>query len=613
MMLRFILALLMLFSLSSCNSLLDPDELKAYQIHHAQFTSSPVENPSLLPPLSNAQAWHPVSIPHNWDKFDYATGRDGWYDIDYRFDADDYQVMHAIYMPRLNMNTAIYVNNKRLNAGGDFIEPISRNWNRPLIFVIPEGMLHPGHNRITVYVNAYLKSGGGLGRLYIGPNPVLDRSYRRHYRAFISTTQISCSLTFALSFAMFLFWYLRKEKMFFWFAWASLLSAFYLMNHFVQNIPVSRHLWEWAFQISIDGFAFCMMLFTHRWLKLERFAFEKLLWFYLFTSAWVLYALPDEFLMTGVNINHGFFLLLGAYVSWLLFQAWYQQKNHWLLMPLGALVIDFIVAFHDWQQLVFSTSNNDHYWMPLGELVILLAVGSLLIRYFVQLHERAEQFSIELQNKVVETTAQLEQRHAELKKLEDKRLIEHERERILHELHDGIGGQLIAAISLSESKSNNKAALKQTLQDALLDLRLVIDSLDEETRDLCSLLGMLRMRLASQMNAQDVALVWHIDPQVNTEDLGYEITLNVLRIVQEAINNSVRHAAARTIRFSLTSCKESHGIYIEISDDGQGIQQAPAGRGMGHMQLRAQRIGAELKVASSSQGTTITICLPQKA
>jgi len=604
-------AFLLLLTLPSCNSLLDPDGLENYQIIHAKFTSSPAENPTLLPPLSNTQAWHPVITPHNWDKYDYATGRDGWYDIDYLFKADDYNVMHAIYIPRLNMNTAVYINNKRLDSGGDFIEPISRNWNRPLIFVIPEGMLHAGHNRINIYMNAYLNSGGGLGQMYIGPNAMLDRSYRRHLRVFITTTEITCAFTFALSFAMFLFWYLRKEKMFFWFAWASFFSGFYLLNHFVQNIPVSRHLWELAFQVSIDAFALCLMQFTRRWLKLEHNRIEMGLWIYLILMTTVLFLLPEEVLMTGVNINHVIFLAVGFYVSWLLLQAWYHQKNHWLLLPILALTIDFILALHDWQQLLFATSNNDHYWMPLGELVILFVVGSFLIRHFVQSHARSEQFSIELQNKVIETTTQLEQRHNELKKLENKRLIERERERILQELHDGIGGQLIAAISLSETKSNG-AVLKQTLQDALLDLRLVIDSLDEDTRDLCSLLGMLRMRLEPQMSGNQVRLVWQIDPQVDTEGLGYEITLNVLRIVQEAINNSVRHAEAQCIRLSLTPCTETGGIRIEISDDGRGVQQASAGRGMGHMHLRAKRIGAELKVASSNQGTKICICLPQR-
>ncbi|MDQ6979191.1 MAG: 7TM diverse intracellular signaling domain-containing protein, partial [Mariprofundaceae bacterium] len=476
---RALLGFLLLLPLLGGSGLLYADELQAYQIHRALFTSNHAANPSQLPPLTDTQAWHQVAIPHNWDHFDYATGRDGWYDIDYTFDPH-HKEMQAIYLPRLNMNVAVYINHKRLDSGGDFVEPIARNWNRPLIFVIPDGMLQAGHNRITIYVNAYLNSGGGLGRIYIGPEASLDFNYRWDFRTFISTTTITCAMTVSLGFSMLLFWYLRKEKMFFWFACASFLSAFYLSNHFIQNIPVSRHLWEWAFQLSIDGFSFCMMLFTHRWLKLQRQRLEVALWIYLPVSMMVLFLLPDERLMAGVNINHTLYLGIAGYVAWLLFHAWREQKNHWLLLPIAALLVNIILAVHDWQQLVFGTSNNQHYLMPLGEPMMLLVVGGFLIRHFVQLHARSEQFTMEMQEKVLQTTTQLEERHVELKKFEDKRLIECERERILQELHDGIGGQLIAAIALSESK-NNQALLKQTLQDSLLDLRLVIDSLDENT------------------------------------------------------------------------------------------------------------------------------------
>ncbi|MDQ6976180.1 MAG: 7TM diverse intracellular signaling domain-containing protein [Mariprofundaceae bacterium] len=583
--------------------------IEKYQVHEAMFTADAVDvhlTPQHEEPYSSS--WHRITLPHNWDNADYIYHRDGWYHFHYT-SGDPLTRQHAIYLPRLNMNTAVYINGELLNNGGDFKEPMARNWNRPLLFIIPEAMLHGGVNHIVIHVKAYLNSGGGLGYVYIGPASVLKGDYRWHYRTFISTTIVSCSITVALGLAMLFFWYLRKEKTFFWFALANFLSAFYLSNHFVQNIPVSRHVWEWAFHFSIDGFALCLMFFMHRWLKLKRAALEKYVSIYLFASMAVLFFLPESMMMQGFNINHIVFIGVGTYVSWLLLKTWVQKKNHWLLFPLAALLLDVLFSIHDWQKLINGTANNDHYLMPLGEPLMLFVVGAFLVHHFVQLHKRSDQFALELQKKVIQTTIALQEKHNEVKALEDKQLIKNERERILQELHDGMGGQLISAITLVD-KGQDKLALKQILQDALLDLRMVIDSLDEDTRDLSSLLGMLRMRLTPQLKAHGVQLLWDVNPAVKTEGLSYEASLNTLRIVQEAITNALRHAQAKKIQLRLDLCQRSNGMMIEVSDDGCGIKQGIAGRGMGHMQERSKRIGAELEILSSDQGTRIIICLP---
>ncbi len=608
MLVKFFFTLVFIACAACPANAINTHSIAAYQMHQAMFIADAYADLQRQREEPSATNWDAITLPHNWDNTNAIHARHGWYHIHYTPDPSLDQA-YAIYLPRLNMNTAVYINGALLNGGGTFKEPMARNWNRPLFFMIPEGVLHDGVNHIVIHVKAYMNSGGGLGRVYVGHARALKNDYRWHYRFFISTTIISCSMTVALGLAMFLFWYLRREQMFLWFSLANFLSAFYLSNHFIQHIPVSRHLWEWAFHFSIDGFALCLMFFTHRWLKLKRQRLEWYATLYLFVSMVALFFLPEAWMMEGFNTNHTVFIGIGAYVSWLLLKTWFQQKNHWLLLPLAALLVDVLLSIHDWLQLINGTANNDHYYMPLGEPLMLMVISGFLVHHFVQLHKRSDQFAVELQQKVVQATAALEAKHDQCKALEDKQLIEHERERILQELHDGIGGQLISAIALVDKKEES-LALKQTLQDALLDLRLVIDSLDEDGRDLSSLLGMLRMRLASQLKAHGVALAWDISPDVNTKGLSYKVSLNTLRIVQEAITNALRHAHASNIQLRLAVCQRSGGMVVEVADDGCGINNALVGRGMGHMQERSKRIGAELEVVSSDQGTRIIVCLP---
>ncbi len=583
--------------------------LEQWRIDEAVFSESDEGDMPLLFREQKGKHSRLVQLPHNWDQPPRVKSRDGWYRFDYIADQqlNDIQV---IYLPRLNMNAAVYINGDLLNVGGSFEEPVSRNWNRPLFFVIPGNMLHPGKNHFTIHIRAYQNSGGGLGKVYVGPMRALEPSYKMDFRLFISTTIISCAMTIALGLAMLLFWYLRKESMFFWFALLNFFSAFYLSNHFVQNIPVSRHLWEWSFQISIDAFAFCLMLFTHRWLELRRYKWELGIAVYLLLAMVVLFLLPDAMMTPAFNLNHMVFLTVGLYVVFMLYQAWLSQHNHWLLLPLGALLLLFSLSMHDCFQLLHGTANNDHFLMPLGEPLFLAVIAAFLVRYFVQTHKQSARFAEELQRQVTLATRKLETQHQQLKAFEHAQLIKEERERILQELHDGIGGQLISAISLaSESKQE---ALKHTLQDALMDLRLVIDSLDEETRDLASLLGMLRFRLEPALRARNITMEWQVSSDVETEQLGYEATLNLLRIVQEAINNSVRHANASRITVSMVYLPESSALMISVSDNGHGMGKHKAGRGLGHMQRRAQRIKATLDIFSDDKGTSVQVYLPLK-
>ena len=581
--------------------------LEQWRIDEAVFSESNEGDMPLLFHEQKGKHSRLVQLPHNWDQSPQVRSRDGWYRFNYIAD-QQLNDIQAIYLPRLNMNAAVYINGDLLNVGGSFEEPVSRNWNQPLFFVIPGNMLQPGKNHFTIHIRAYQNSGGGLGRVYVGPMHTLKPVYKMSFRLFISTTIISCTMTVAFGLAMLLFWYLRKESMFFWFALLNFFSAFYLSNHFVQNIPVSRHLWEWGFQISIDAFAFCLMVFTHRWLELKRYKWELGIAAYLLLAMVVLFFLPEAMMMPGFNLNHVFFLAVGIYVVFMLYQAWLSQHNQWLLLPLGALLLLFALSVHDWLQLFRATANNDYYLMPLGEPLFLAVISAFLIRYFVRMHKQSTRFAEELQLQVMQATKKLEAQHEQLKALEHAQLIRKERERILQELHDGIGGQLISAISLaSESKQET---LKDTLQNALMDLRLVIDSLDEETRDLASLLGMLRFRLEPALRARHINMEWQVSPDVETDHLGYEVTLNLLRIVQEAINNSMRHANASCITVSVVYLPESSALMIRVSDNGHGMGEHKAGRGLGHMQRRAQRIGATLDIASDDKGTSVQVYLP---
>ncbi|NJN46537.1 MAG: hypothetical protein HC808_08720 [Candidatus Competibacteraceae bacterium] len=87
----------------------------------------------------------------------------------------------GVYLPTVNMNAAVYLNGELLGDGGDFADPVARNWNRPLYFSIPNGLLLPGENEIHVRIKADPRQDGLLEQLYLGPDHELRPYFKARY------------------------------------------------------------------------------------------------------------------------------------------------------------------------------------------------------------------------------------------------------------------------------------------------------------------------------------------------------------------------------------------------------------------------------------------------
>jgi signal transduction histidine kinase len=100
---------------------------------------------------------------------------------------------------------------------------------------------------------------------------------------------------------------------------------------------------------------------------------------------------------------------------------------------------------------------------------------------------------------------------------------------------------------------------------------------------------------------------------VPEESLPPSVQQDLLRIAQEAMSNAVRHARPTVISVNLR-CNPSD-IVLEVIDNGSGIADSQAasreGLGLSNMRARAENIGAELKLRTTSGcGTTIVVEVP---
>ena len=217
----------------------------------------------------------------------------------------------------------------------------------------------------------------------------------------------------------------------------------------------------------------------------------------------------------------------------------------------------------------------------------------------------------ELEQRVQQKQRELERNFEELERLSRGAAVADERQRIMTDMHDGIGAQLISALSMAESGDASHREIAEILRECIDDLRLTIDSLAFDDNELLPALGNFRYRIDGRLRSVGIELDWQVDDLPQLSYLSPRNVLHILRILQEAFANVLKHARASRVRLETGVLPGGQRVFISVSDDGKGFAASEVrGRGLGNMTRRATSIGGELRVASTGEGTNVQLFLP---
>ena len=202
---------------------------------------------------------------------------------------------------------------------------------------------------------------------------------------------------------------------------------------------------------------------------------------------------------------------------------------------------------------------------------------------------------------------------------------EHERKRIAGELHDSLGQDLLvlknrATIALRAGE-NAHAVQEQLTQieeiagEAIRDVRMIAQNLRPYQLDRSGLSAAVRMTLEQVGAATGLT----IDARIEEVDelLGRDVAVNLFRIVQEALNNVVKHAGATRVAIELR--REANAIHLQIEDNGGGftmlrdsqITLTPGGLGLSGIGERATIMGGRHQITSTpNHGTRVVVVVP---
>lgn len=571
----------------SCSSHADDfAETQIIKLSKSQYQVSASEQPP------SDGVWVAVVLPDAWPQSRYVQGGNGWYKFNINL-ARLPQQSWGVYLPRLNMNAAVYLNGIFLGDGGRFSEPMARNWNHPLYFHTAQNHWHVGDN--TLYIR--LKSYPGYGQLappQIGAEDIVQPHYMWH--VFFQNDINAVLMTGTLFAGVFIFaiWLRRRaDKVYFWYALMALTWALFTSNTVITNIPVSAKIWDWLTYSCIAWWTVLLAIFAHRETNIQRPRLEAffLLWATLSTIA---YALTDlKFISQTTLIWQVGSIVIGFVVVWELLADKRRDRRIILLGVLIALVL--LTGIHDWLMqsgLIrrwWAYGNHLlHYAAPL----LIFYIGWTLLGRFIKALSESEELNVTLEQRVATAQNALQKNYEHRRELEVNQAAMLERERIYRDLHDDVGAKLLGlAISAQRANLTREADVARS---ALQDLRDVVSRSAHVDSLLDDLIADLRAETEQRVGATGLRLEWSFPHEEVYIRVSAEVALNLSRILREAITNVLRHADARSI-FVAMRIAENY-FTLEVEDDGKGcpIESLKQHRGMVSMLTRATALNAKL-------------------
>lgn len=529
----------------------------------------------------------------------------------------------ALYVQSYSGHSRAYLNGTLLTEWQRHATVPALGGAEPLLLVLPESLLREGENSLRIEQARATYARSFVGASYLGSEAQLapHHAQRRLLKHTLPIGIIIATLVLA-SLSLTLWLRRRQDHIYGWHVLTCLTGSLYCA------LPLSPLALPSVWLDALLLLLFLWFVVAAAWLGLclattpQPVTWRRTRWAVGAGSALVLLAalwLPALPLRAAVPLLYMGIIAIGAYTTSTVF--WRQYFQRWdgtAFWMLGAVMCICVVALHDGALLLGLIAPDDGFWLVYGAPPPIVVFTAILLRRFVQALSDAEQLNRELEQRVAAREAEIARSYQALQRAESERVISAERERLFGDLHDGLGGTLVATLSRLSNEGAGDTLVAQGVQSALEDLRLTLDSLNPDERSLRAVLAPLRERLANTCADAGIALRFDLTQLSDDFELPRPHTLHLLRIVQEAAMNAVRHAQGKNLRIALNRLpgQEDSPAQLEvlIDDDGQGLPATgthrPGHYGLATLRRRAAQCGGQIEWLPLQPGTRVRVVVP---
>jgi signal transduction histidine kinase len=490
------------------------------------------------------------------------------------------------------------------------------NGRVPALYALPAGA-----RELEIQLATLPYVSGGLVRLVTGPQEAL-LDQRVFETSVLSGFNDAASTIFGtVGLVALLVWVMRRrDRMVLWFGAACVFWAARGFAYQVYAYPLPALLMEQLNPWLVLATVACMMSSTlysiGQVTRLRLVSIGTVLGLSTLGMGVTMLLGQGSLPMRALTFGAAFALVCGvmALTTW----QWWRERQRALGVLALALLVLIGGAVHDLGMVVGAVTPDHWSFLTLTFSVLLICQTLVVSVYLGKTLNRAETTNQTLETAIAAKSRELEQSYARLRESERANVRTLERARLNREIHDGLGAQLITALRGVERGALSKEQVAQALQEGLDELRLLMDASDLG-RSLHGALATWRNRWDVRLQAVGLDLHWSMDPALEDIELGSDATLQVMRVLQEAVTNAVKHSGGRCIHV-LTRCERgaTDALVLEIRDDGQGLVAQDigtgAGRGLHNMAQRADRLRGDLVVENApAGGVVVRLHLPLSA
>ena len=490
---------------------------------------------------------------------------------------------------------------------------------RPYIFNIPQGALKVGRNTL---VREWMVRENVLTSplMTVGARDTVAEIFERNY--FWQNSMAKVSVVLAGSIALILlglYWQNRSAQHYLCVGGSALGYCIFNFAYFLPPIP------HWLFapwHVLLYGGTGAFAVGAWHYLLHDVNAGN--VWYTRFSMAWWLLFRPAywvHYSLTGLTLWPEFtplwhFVLasLGVYPAARLAVATWRMRRprhlvylviSWLAMAVGFLDAALISGKQFESVPGYALQAVAPSWF--------ICVCFILISDFSKSLRMQREQQAQLAQQLNDQRVELERLYEQTRIVQEKQAAAQERARIMQDMHDGLGSQLVSSLAMAQSGELSASQASDLLRSCIDDLRLAIDCSGEAGEALALALGNLRFRMEPRMRAAGITLLWDTTRMDDRCAVPPHMQLPVLRVIQECITNVLKHAQAKTL--SVTLAHTANRLQVEVRDDGRGFEVAstlhhPGDKGLNGLQKRARALEANLEIESSASGTRVRLDLP---
>jgi signal transduction histidine kinase len=523
----------------------------------------------------------------------------------------------AIYTENNRERLTVFLNGVELFRNYKDDRSQTMGWNRPYILPLPQKLMREANNELVLKVVSNRQFSLGVGTVKIGSQNILGRLYSHQYFWRISGVAAANYAMLFLAGAVFLMWLARpKEHQLLWLCASGIAWFVRDFHFFAEEVLFHPFIFQQLSYYSLFFAVAFSLCFCAVFLNLEhrRQIIAAMLGVGIAISVFRIFA--EQSNRTDLLTALLTLAMAMTFVA-LMIAHWMRSKSAETLILLITVAATTLSGLHD-----VGRSPHIGWWEGIGFhiqpftgfllfCVFLLSLG----RRFIQALGTVEEMNLILEDRVETATAALEKSEQARQELAIEHAVGMERERLMREMHDGIGSNLVTALAVAR-KSNESPATVSTLERAITDLKLTVDSLAPVEGDVIALLANLRHRMEPDIERAGLKCVWQVKPCPPLLWLDATSALQMLRIIQEGVSNVLTHANATTI---IIGCEasvsgEQKGITVSLKDNGRGFANTGGsgdGRGIANMKARAHSLAATLGIETIlGQGTELKLWLP---